>query len=451
MSKKSTPAESYTVGPGVVVQKLYKTTGLYLTGNRTYNTSYTVKKGKSSSIVGETGGGGSFRPCEHTKEEFTSHGEGDVYPQQGTPSNPALTGGVTLSTCEGLTRYAIGVAAGNLSTAWNSVKGSNVDMIDWQGLSARAFHAMRPSMKGDTSILNFLYELKDFKHLATSAIRAFKGKQSVIYALMNQVGLTYQSFANNVSSGYTLQHLSQLYLQYAFAWRPFVSDVVGLFDALSGFEKKWREFIKRAGTPQSRRWGTYISGTESSDTVSFSTDVGPPGGSAGFFTPYCKVRVRKKGDKGIHYHATMRYRYKLPPDALSAAGTIKALLDSLGVRRNPAIIWNAIPYTFLLDWVVNVGKLLDSVSLDNLEVQTEITEFCHSAKIVKQVEMTCALNSELAGTQIWGPERTVQVYTKSHYRRAVGFPSQSALLAVSGLSGNELSLLTALALTRRTS
>lgn len=448
-TKKYTPADQYTVGPGVVVQELYKASGLFLTGNRPYATTYTVNRGKGSNIVYENGTGGSFQPCEHVTDEWTSMGEADGFAQAGTPSNPALTGNITLSICRGLPRYALGQAAGNLVTAFNSVKDLNCDGIDWDGLSARAFQAMRPSMKGDTSLLNFLYELKDFKHLAKAALGAFRRKESVIYSILNEIGITKQAFLTSVSKGQTLQHLSQLYLSYNFAWKPFVSDVVSLVSALSGFEKKWKEFVKRANTPQQRYWGYTIPGTESAESVYYTTDVGPPGGSVGFFTPYARIRVRKKSDDGIRYHATMRYRYKLPSDALSAAGLIKGLLDSLGVRRNPAILWNAIPYTFILDWVVNVSKLLDSVSLDNLEVQTEITEFCHSAKRSKTVSMTMQTNYMIGGTEHWTAERDMRVLKRKHYRRAVGFPSRSALLAVSGLSGREISLLLALGLSKR--
>lgn len=448
-TKKYMPADSYTVGPGVVVQQLYKGSTPYITANRPYSSTYNVKRGMGSSIVYENGTGGSFQPCEHVKEEWTSMGEAEGFQQTGTPSNPALTGGVTLSVCTGLVRYALGQAAGNLNTAYNSVSGLNVDGIDWDGLSARAFQAMRPSLKTDFSLLNFLYELKDFKHLAKAAIGAFRSKESVILRLLNEIGITKQSFLASVNKGQTLQHLSQLYLSYNFAWKPFVSDVVQLVSALTGFEKKWKEFVKRANTNQQRYWGYSIPGTESPESVYYTTDVGPPGGSVGDFTPYARVRVRKKADDGIRYHATMRYRYKLPSDALSAAGLVKGLLDSLGVRRNPAILWNAIPYTFILDWVVNVSKLLDSVSLDNLEVQTEIVEFCHSAKRKKTVSLTVQTNYQIGGSYNWTSEREMRVLTKTHYRRAVGFPSRSALLAVSGLSGREISLLLALGLSKR--
>lgn len=448
-NKKYTPSDSYTVGPGVVVQQLYKGSTLYLTANRTYNTSYTVKRGKGSSIVDETGTGGSFRPCEHVQDEWTSMGEEDVGAQTGTPSNPALNAGVTLSICRGLTRYACGRAATNLNAAWNSVSGLNVDGIDWDGLGARAFQSMRPTMSTGFDLPNFLIELKDFKHLAKAALSAWRSRQSVFKALLQAEGITMNAFLASMKKGQTLKHLSQLYLSWNFAWKPFVSDVLQIFGALVNFESRWKEFVARANTPQQRYWSTFITGTESPESVYYTTDVGPPGGSVGDFTPYARVRVRMKSDEGIRYSATMRYRYKLPSNALSAAGTIKGLLDSLGLRRSPAHVWNAIPYTFLVDWVVNVGKVLDSVAVDNLDVQTEIMEFCHSAKRSKTVAMTVQTNYQISGSYSWTGEKEMRVLRKSSYRRAVGFPSRSALLALSGLSGKEISLLLALWLSNK--
>lgn len=446
--KKFSPADSYTVGPGTVRQEMYKGSTLYWQGQRNYSTSYTVKRGEGSSIITESGSGGSFRPCEHTRESWVSLGEDEGSFQTGTPSNPSLTGGVTLCVTRGLTRYALGRAQSNLNSAWNSISTVKADGINWDEYNARAFMAMAPSLNSGNSLINFLYELKDFKHLAGSALNAFRSRQSVIYALINELGLNPRTLREAVRKGKTLKHLSKLYLSYEFAWRPFVSDVMQLISALTGFDKKWKEFVKRAGVPQQRYWGTFVTGTEEGGSVYYTEDVGPPGGTTGDYSPYVRVRVRKVADDGIRFHASMRYRYSLPSDALSAAGQIKGLLDSLGVRRNPAIVWNAIPYTFLLDWVVNVGKLLDSVSLDNLQVQTEIIEFCSSAKRKKVVSLTVQPNTQINGSYQWLGEREMRRLTKTHYRRTVGFPSRTSLLAVSGLSWSEISKMIALIMSR---
>jgi len=79
------------------------------------------------------------------------------------------------------------------------------------------------------------------------------------------------------------------------------------------------------------------------------------------------------------YHATMRFKYALPDMSL-IDNQIKAILDALGARWNPAIVWNAIPLSFLVDWIVGVGEFLEGLSVDNLEIPVVIEDFCHSVK-----------------------------------------------------------------------
>jgi hypothetical protein len=57
---------------------------------------------------------------------------------------------------------------------------------------------------------------------------------------------------------------------------------------------------------------------------------------------------------------------------------IKTRLDAFGVRLDPSIIWNAIPYTFLIDWIADVSGFLQSFARDNFPIQTTVTDFCHS-------------------------------------------------------------------------
>jgi hypothetical protein len=433
--KKTTSSSSYTVPAIPVVQKLYKTTGLFLTANRPI-TSYSQKREKDSSIVYQTGNDGSYSPCEHKVTSYSPNGENDPYPQLGTPSNPALTGNIILSECTGLTRHAIGEFRGYLNTAVGAFGTTEPD-INWTELSAQAFQAMRPSMNGNFSLINFLLELKDFKHQAKLIMASLASRQKFVENLLNAKGIWTLAMGSSLS-GTPLKRWSQRYLAVEFGYKPFVNDVLNLLARLTDFHKKFNELVKRAGTPQSRHWSSgLLPGTQASGSIYRQADVGPPGGSVGFFTPYARMRIRIGEDSGIVYHASMRFKYTMPSDALSAAGQVKGLLDTLGIRPNPAIVWNAIPYTFLIDWVINVGKILDRMSVDNLNFPVEIMEFCHSAKRQKSATMTCQLNGMNLGVEYFGPEATLITVTKSTYRRSVGMPSLYGTLLTSGLSPSQ--------------
>jgi hypothetical protein len=98
--------------------------------------------------------------------------------------------------------------------------------------------------------------------------------------------------------------------------------------------------------------------------------------SAGVRLP-CYWAVKAQYIQRPIYHATMRYTYTLPMLA-KAEEQVKVRLDNLGVRLDPSIIWNAIPFSFLIDWVIDVSAFLRSFARDNWPISTVVQEFCHS-------------------------------------------------------------------------
>jgi hypothetical protein len=54
---------------------------------------------------------------------------------------------------------------------------------------------------------------------------------------------------------------------------------------------------------------------------------------------------------------------------------LRALLDAFGVMWDPAIIWNAIPFSFVLDWIWDVSEWLGKWARPNLPVQLRIMDF----------------------------------------------------------------------------
>jgi hypothetical protein len=50
-------------------------------------------------------------------------------------------------------------------------------------------------------------------------------------------------------------------------------------------------------------------------------------------------------------------------------------------------VWNAIPFSFVVDWVVDVGSFLGTFARDNFPIDTVITDFCHSYKWRKDMHV----------------------------------------------------------------
>jgi hypothetical protein len=241
-------------------------------------------------------------------------------------------------------------------------------------------------------------------------------------------------------------------LSYSFGWKPLFNDVVSLISEISGFTARYDELMRRAGTPQQSYWGVDVADSNHDSELFFSNGEGdgPGSGWTGPSRAKCRVEVHLDANRPIRYHATVRYRYEMPEELRSVAGKLKAFLDTLGVARNPAVLWNAIPFTFIIDWIAGVNRYLERLRVDNIHFKTEILDFCHSAKTERTVSM------RLSGQDFnWVYEPSLQVMHHGWlttdqcriiaYERRTGYPDYLKAMQLSGLNPREFSLAGALA------
>ena len=126
-------------------------------------------------------------------------------------------------------------------------------------------------------------------------------------------------------------------------------------------------------------------------------------------------------------------------------------LDALGANLNPAIIWNAIPWSFVVDWVINVSQWLSTQRVGFMDPKINILRYLWS---VKRVRSIIVQRKAFAPDYIDGPYKQVSgpvplpTVRESAYCRVVGLPSEHSILT-SGLNANEFSLAAALVISRR--
>lgn len=147
------------------------------------------------------------------------------------------------------------------------------------------------------------------------------------------------------------------------------------------------------------------------------------------------------------FRATIRYSYELPDWAKEDAN-LRGLLDMLGVQVNPRVIWAAIPFSFVIDWVIGIGRWLDQFKTSNLEPRTHIHRYCISVTVKRSVINTI----QVIGDNVTGcntGEVPVTTWLEEAYYRTPLTPPWLRSLRASGLSSTEFSLGSALVLTRR--
>lgn len=229
----------------------------------------------------------------------------------------------------------------------------------------RAWQKMFPRLSSSGfSIVNFIYELKDFKSLASSIVKGNALKDLSAYFL-NRKNLTWSGF---------LQLKAELTLEYNFNYKQLFSDIQTIINKLHNSESVIRDYVKNGdGTPQSRRYG--MDPLQAVNTLDFfkvfyrnekhgylprifDLDYVPHyDPKVIFFTP-------RHVSKGPQFHSTSMFKYS-SPELKGFLNNICAYLDLFGANRNPAILWNAVPFTFVIDWFVHVSGYLDSLKVEN--------------------------------------------------------------------------------------
>lgn len=223
---------------------------------------------------------------------------------------------------------------------------------DWDGFSNRAFRAMYPSLETGFSILNFFYELKDARK-----------------SWHNLKDLSRIQFGDSPSKIY--KALAGGHLNYEFAIRPFIDDVNRILDILANGGKRIKEFVQRSGRPQTR----YYSESEEYQHPDLEF----------YIASYSRAWMRPQKANVVR-SATMRYTYSVPgmDDVYSK---LFGYLAQLGVNpTRPSIVWNALPFTFLVDWFFDVGDWLDNhIAIDIVPANITVIDFCVSQKFVSTI------------------------------------------------------------------
>lgn len=322
-------------------------------------------------------------------------------------------------------------------------------------LRQRSFNSMLPLIKSELSLVNSVIELKDFLTLKRSLddiTRDIKVVQSVYSTvkLSARATLSRMFKANRAR----VRTASNAYLQHAFNLSPLVSDINGIFRSLSAYEKKMNNLITRAGSVQTRHfryvWGEHLpTYTDSKGTLAISDwSLKDEGLSSGMVTKY-QTLLREVVTESAVFHAQVRYNY-LFTDYQVRHAKLLTLLDYFGVNLNPAIIWNAIPWSFVVDWVFGVGRYLDQFKEGAMQPKINIIGYLWSVKRSRRTKVWVTLVPPAGYIPDGLAPCTVLIpmVDESSYRRQVETVGTSSITS-SGLSLKEISLGAALVLARR--
>jgi hypothetical protein len=320
-------------------------------------------------------------------------------------------------------------------------------------LKLRAVKALIPRVKTQVQLLNALWELKDFKNLRRTAARL----QSTMLALSQRYAKTIEKVAAVV--GGVSGSVADLLLTTRFAVEPLAQDIEGLHKALVGSLGRMKRLMQSDGIPQVSYYSRLVDEDVPDETESISVTtqwhVAPilplTEEDAAFYSDRWETtllrRVKTFRDE---FHAQLRFVARWSDSQHRYAEQL-GLIDALGLSFNLKHVWDAIPWSFLVDWVANVGSFLDKFSHGALDPILTILDYSWSVKREREIYSSLIFIQDMGPSLASIPRDTIidyPVVRETAYCRQPWRPSTNTLI-LSGLTSNEASLAGALVVTRK--
>jgi len=228
-----------------------------------------------------------------------------------------------------------------------------VVLVDLPGALSRAHRNMLPRMEdivGGTNFVNFVLELKDLKRM----FGLWKGSIGVL---------------KNLSAGV---------LNVSYAWQPFIRDVEQMFHGylrMDSYLKRWNEDAK-AGVIYTRH--ADITADVWQTDNSMESDITDSSWATFLNGHQSKFRRIRTLEEEVVVKATMAFK----PNRIDLSGInyLRAHLDVLGIGDPLSIIWEAVPFSFVVDYFLSVGRFLKQFDSDFLVTPVTLVDFGYSVK-----------------------------------------------------------------------
>lgn len=251
------------------------------------------------------------------------------------------------------------------------------------------WNRVKPTMATRANLSVFLYELRDVRRM----FQVIPSKHLTVVGTKRRI----TDWRSAIKYG------NDFHLNYNFGWKPFTRDVVQTFRAVSSFEKRLTRFVTSQNQILSRK-------VSKDPTLTFVNATWTLPYNAGF-------KVTVTGSIETIHSAAFRFAYSIPRYS-EGEMRWRSWADSLGLNISPANVWAVIPWSFVADWFVNVGKGLDTVSQDWIEPIVDVLQAYHSSKWTYSLTFKVTPQGSFSGGA--APVGAIQ---GTRYGRHLGMPS----------------------------
>jgi len=261
-------------------------------------------------------------------------------------------------------------------------------------LADQAFDALVPQIPQEVSLPNFLYELRELADLVP------KIEESLI---------------KQASGGY---------LTYSFGYKPLIGDLRKLANLLDTVAARL-QYLRDT-------WGreTRIS-FESTWEATLPSEISLPNASdVGFL-------YRRLSFRGIYRAGG--YLFHMLEDLDGKIGLLRGLTGALGFNNPLGVLWEAVPFSFVVDWFSRAGNALSRTAVQPFVGPWELHRVTHSYSFSGEWSLDAIFPSGFSPVSYEADRGTCV-----GYQRVIGLPVPAGFLNTEGLTSNQQMLAAAL-------
>lgn len=246
---------------------------------------------------------------------------------------------------------------------------------------------------------------------------------------------------------YLARYAGSGYLGYEFGIKPYVSDIMDLTKSILQFDKNLRQLVRDNGRAVRRK------GRVSLDTTRTVTDG--LGGIAGKrFRPIMATQIwdgstqaSKTESISLEFWFSGQFRYWLQPSRKGVLGIppreryqLQRILYGVD-PTDVTLIWNLMPWSWLVDWIVPIGPMIDNLVNDQVDNLTADYAYIMG-------HMTSATSYVVSGKLDNAPPIRASVDLIEETKQRARASPYGFGISFTGLNLRQLAILAALGVTR---
>lgn len=282
-----------------------------------------------------------------------------------------------------------------------------------RSLGLAAFAQFNSQFPEEVSLANFTMELKDLPGMAADLIGKFASLRPGVM--------------NGEWPRITPETVSGDFLSWNFGWAPFMGDLSKLAKVLDSVRRRLEHLRRTKGRAVKAGFLRPVDQSARDNeplTIGFVAAGGIAFGGVRVFRTSLETTFRA----GAHVRHDMDYLDE--PE-----GMLRALIGTLGLTNPLKVAWNAMPFSFVADWLLDVGGFLNAYGvIQDQESGWVVSRLCWS---LTQVGTFRAEVTPRGGNPI-----TLGTWKVKRYRRFVGLPISP--LDISSPTPQQIALLAAL-------